>query len=52
CWVRPGWKMGAPFVNRTMLGILQYVVIRIVMSILKITFDRMGIYGEVRLQRF
>lgn len=44
------WRRGSVFVNRTSFGVFQYVVLRVVLSILTLIFETKHIYGEVRRQ--
>jgi Organic solute transporter Ostalpha len=45
CCLRP-WRMGSRFVHRTSLGVLQYVMLRFVVSAIALICEATGVYKE------
>ncbi|CAI5741521.1 unnamed protein product [Hyaloperonospora brassicae] len=48
CCVRP-WSMGGKFLQQTTVGILQYIPIKLLMSIVMLVTSLAGVYGEGEL---
>ncbi|CEG38292.1 transmembrane protein 184c-like [Plasmopara halstedii] len=48
CCVRP-WSMGGKFLRQTTIGILQYIPIKLLMSIVMLITSLAGVYGEGEL---
>ncbi|KUF91333.1 Small nuclear ribonucleoprotein G [Phytophthora nicotianae] len=48
CCVQP-WSMGGKFLRQTTIGILQYIPIKLLMSIVMLITSLAGVYGEAPL---